>query len=111
MLGSLRLRGATKALALNRKALSEAVRMSTAARPAPIEKPDVKYTGVGFFYFVIFFLSWLNFSLHSFAKIFINNEWHHSVSGKTFATVNPATEEVITEVQEGDKQDVDKVQL
>ena len=40
--------------------------------------------------------------------IFINNEWHNSVSGKTFPTLNPATGEVITEVQEGDKADVDK---
>lgn len=47
---------------------------------------------------------------HSHIQIFINNEWHPSVSGKTFATVNPATEEVIAEVQEGDKADVDKVQ-
>jgi acyl-CoA reductase-like NAD-dependent aldehyde dehydrogenase len=30
------------------------------------------------------------------------------VSGKTFKTINPATEEVIAEVQEGDKADVDK---
>ena len=30
------------------------------------------------------------------------------MSGKTFETLNPATGEVITEVQEGDKADVDK---
>jgi retinal dehydrogenase len=41
-------------------------------------------------------------------QIFINNEFHKSVSGKTFNTVNPATEEVICEIQEGDKADVDK---
>lgn len=41
-------------------------------------------------------------------KIFINNEWHNSVSGKTFTTSNPATGEVICEVQEGDKADVNK---
>ena len=40
--------------------------------------------------------------------IFINNEWHQSVSGKTFPTINPATGEIITQVQEGDKADVDK---
>ena len=40
-------------------------------------------------------------------KIFINNEWRNSKSGKTFPTVNPATEEVITQVQEGDAADVD----
>merc|ERR1711994_464506 len=58
---------------------------STAAKPQPIIKPDIQHTG-----------------------IFINNEFHPSVSGKTFSTINPATEEIITEVQEGDKADVDK---
>uniref|UniRef100_A0A8C5L4S5 aldehyde dehydrogenase (NAD(+)) n=1 Tax=Jaculus jaculus TaxID=51337 RepID=A0A8C5L4S5_JACJA len=41
-------------------------------------------------------------------KIFINNEWHDSVSGKKFPVLNPATEEVICQVEEGDKADVDK---
>ncbi|XP_006894440.1 PREDICTED: retinal dehydrogenase 1-like [Elephantulus edwardii] len=41
-------------------------------------------------------------------KIFINNEWHNSVSGKKFPVFNPATEEKICEVEEGDKADVDK---
>ncbi|XKL59088.1 hypothetical protein PGB90_000104 [Kerria lacca] len=41
-------------------------------------------------------------------KIFINNEWVNSVSGKTFKTINPATGDVITEVAEGDKADVEK---
>ena len=41
-------------------------------------------------------------------QIFINNEWHNSVSGKAFPTVNPATEEVIAMVQEGDEADVVK---
>jgi len=43
-----------------------------------------------------------------FTKIFINNEWVESVSGKTFPTINPATGEVICQVQEGDKADVEK---
>jgi len=51
----------------------------------PIIKPDIKFT-----------------------KIFINNEWVDSVSGKTFPTINPATGEVICQVQEGDKADVEK---
>ena len=38
----------------------------------------------------------------------VNNEFHPSVSGKTFPTINPSTEEVICHVQEGDKADVDK---
>ena len=41
-------------------------------------------------------------------KIFINNQWHDAVSGKTFSTVNPATGEKIIDVAEGDKADVDK---
>ncbi|RWR98350.1 retinal dehydrogenase 1-like protein, partial [Dinothrombium tinctorium] len=39
--------------------------------------------------------------------IFINNEFHNSVSEKTFPTINPATGEKICEVQEGDKEDID----
>ncbi len=40
-------------------------------------------------------------------KLFINGEWVDPVSGKTFDTLNPATEEVITCVAEGDKADID----
>ncbi|XP_043999156.1 aldehyde dehydrogenase family 1 member A3 [Gambusia affinis] len=43
-----------------------------------------------------------------YTKIFINNEWHTSVSGRTFPTLNPATGDTICEVQEADKEDVDK---
>jgi len=39
--------------------------------------------------------------------VFINNEFRPSISGKVFPTVNPATGEVICEVAEGDKADVD----
>merc|ERR1719309_579294 len=59
--------------------------MSGLSVPDPITDPDVRYTG-----------------------IFINNEWVESESGKTFTTVNPATGQVIAEIQEGDKADVDK---
>uniref|UniRef100_A0A7M4F957 aldehyde dehydrogenase (NAD(+)) n=1 Tax=Crocodylus porosus TaxID=8502 RepID=A0A7M4F957_CROPO len=41
-------------------------------------------------------------------RIFINNEWHDAVSKKTFSSINPATGEVICQVAEGDKADVDK---
>lgn len=40
-------------------------------------------------------------------KIFINNEWHKSKSGKTFPSIDPSTEKIIAEVQEADKADVD----
>lgn len=39
--------------------------------------------------------------------ILIGDEWRPAVSGRTFSTINPATEEVICEVAEGDKEDVD----
>jgi aldehyde dehydrogenase (NAD+) len=57
--------------------------MSAAPKANP--KPEVKY-----------------------AKIFINNEFVPATSGKTFKTINPSNESVITEVAEGDKTDVDK---
>ena len=41
-----------------------------------------------------------------YTKLFINNEFVDSIGGKTFATINPATEEVICTVSEGDKADV-----
>ena len=40
-------------------------------------------------------------------KLLIDGQWRDSVSGKTFDTVNPATEEVIAKVAEGDAADVD----
>ncbi|RWS29192.1 retinal dehydrogenase 1-like protein [Leptotrombidium deliense] len=49
-----------------------------------IEKPTVKYT-----------------------QIFINNEFRNSVSGKTFASINPTNGEKICDVQEGDAADID----
>merc|ERR1712241_1341189 len=59
--------------------------LSTAPQPQPNPNPDIKYTG-----------------------IFVNNEWQESASGRTFPTINPATEEIIADVQEGDKPDVDR---
>jgi aldehyde dehydrogenase (NAD+) len=41
-------------------------------------------------------------------KLLINGQWVNSASGKTFATVNPATGDVITQVAEADAADVDK---
>eukprot|EP00612_Vaucheria_litorea_P006271 CAMPEP_0171481574 /NCGR_PEP_ID=MMETSP0946-20130122/6856_1 /TAXON_ID=109269 /ORGANISM="Vaucheria litorea, Strain CCMP2940" /LENGTH=85 /DNA_ID=CAMNT_0012013231 /DNA_START=64 /DNA_END=317 /DNA_ORIENTATION=+ len=41
-------------------------------------------------------------------RLFINNEFVDATSGKSFATVNPATEETITEVGEASQDDVDK---
>uniref|UniRef100_A0A096LXP9 aldehyde dehydrogenase (NAD(+)) n=1 Tax=Poecilia formosa TaxID=48698 RepID=A0A096LXP9_POEFO len=43
-----------------------------------------------------------------FNKLFINNEWQEAVSGKTFPTINPSTGEIICQVAEADKADVDK---
>uniref|UniRef100_H3BEP7 Retinaldehyde dehydrogenase 3 n=1 Tax=Latimeria chalumnae TaxID=7897 RepID=H3BEP7_LATCH len=53
--------------------------------PRPLKNLDVKYT-----------------------KIFINNEFHESMSGKKFPTYNPATGGKICEVEEGDKPDIGK---
>uniref|UniRef100_A0A8B9NMB9 retinal dehydrogenase n=1 Tax=Accipiter nisus TaxID=211598 RepID=A0A8B9NMB9_9AVES len=52
--------------------------------PRPLRSLEVKYT-----------------------KIFINNEWHESTSGKKFPTYNPSTLEKICDIEEGDKPDVD----
>src|SRR5262245_9587392 len=41
-------------------------------------------------------------------ECFIGGRWTPSVSGKTFETINPATEEVIAQVAEGDAADVDQ---
>jgi aldehyde dehydrogenase (NAD+) len=40
-------------------------------------------------------------------ECFIGGRWTASVSGKTFDTINPATEETIAQVAEGDAADVD----
>ena len=40
-------------------------------------------------------------------KMLIDGQWVPSVSGKTFEVLNPATEEVVAHVAEGDKEDID----
>ena len=40
-------------------------------------------------------------------QLFINNEFVDAKSGTTFKTINPATEEVIAEVQAAGKEDID----
>jgi aldehyde dehydrogenase (NAD+) len=39
--------------------------------------------------------------------LLINGKWQDTVSGKTFPTLNPATGEIICQVAEGDKADID----
>lgn len=80
-MSSAALRAANTSRGANKQVLSRCM----SGLPDPVREPEIKYSG-----------------------IFINNEWEQSVSGKTFKTYNPATGEVITEVQEGDKADVDK---
>src|SRR4029079_147750 len=41
-------------------------------------------------------------------KLFINGKWVEAASGRTFSTIDPATEQVICEVAEGDREDVDR---
>src|SRR5579859_4948598 len=58
---------------------------ATAPKPATVKPPKVKAQ----------------------YPLLIGGKWRDSVSGKTFATVNPATGEEICRVAEGDKADVD----
>src|SRR5450432_2942475 len=41
-------------------------------------------------------------------KLLINGKWVESASGKTFATYNPATGDVLAHVAEGDREDIDR---
>src|SRR5271165_7201669 len=41
-------------------------------------------------------------------KMFINGKWVEAASGKTFPSYNPATGEVLAQVAEGDREDVDR---
>uniref|UniRef100_A0A1B0CLR9 Aldehyde dehydrogenase domain-containing protein n=2 Tax=Lutzomyia longipalpis TaxID=7200 RepID=A0A1B0CLR9_LUTLO len=73
---------------LNFRAVNSVLRfqkngVASAPAPQPETSPKVLYTG-----------------------IFYNNEWHKSKSGKTFQCINPANEQVIAEVQESSKDDV-----
>lgn len=58
--------------------------MATALEPTSFAVPEIRQT-----------------------QMLIGGKWQDAVSGKTFATVNPATEEVIAEVAEGDAADID----
>ncbi|KAG8455015.1 hypothetical protein GDO86_001289 [Hymenochirus boettgeri] len=57
---------------------------SMTAVPKPIANPEVFYT-----------------------KLFINNEWCSSISGKSFPTIDPSNGQVIAYVAEAEKADVD----
>jgi phenylacetaldehyde dehydrogenase len=41
-------------------------------------------------------------------QMFINGKWVNSASGKTFPTYNPATGDVLAQVTEGDKEDINR---
>lgn len=83
MAGLLNVLKSRVSLPLTRLVVHQQLRCMSAA-PNPITQPDVHY-----------------------AKIFINNEWVNAKSGKTFQTIDPTTEQVIAEVAEGDKTDID----
>lgn len=40
--------------------------------------------------------------------LWINGQWKPSLSGKRFATLNPATEEILAEIAEADEKDIDE---
>ena len=42
------------------------------------------------------------------SKLLINGQWIDAVSGKTFPTFNPATGDVLAQVAEGEKSDIDR---
>src|SRR6266852_7805115 len=52
--------------------------------------------------------STLNFLKSSPKKLLIGGKWVPAKSGKTFETLNPANEEVLALVAEGDKADIDE---
>src|SRR3974377_125512 len=41
-------------------------------------------------------------------QMFINNQFVSAASGKTFPTYNPATGEVLAQIAEGDREDIDR---
>jgi phenylacetaldehyde dehydrogenase len=41
-------------------------------------------------------------------KMLINGNWVNSISGKTFPTYNPATGEVLAQVAEGDRDEIEQ---
>src|SRR5436190_9984163 len=41
-------------------------------------------------------------------RLYINGEWVEAASGKTFSSIDPASEQVICEIAEGDSEDVDR---
>uniref|UniRef100_A0A4W6FYS1 aldehyde dehydrogenase (NAD(+)) n=1 Tax=Lates calcarifer TaxID=8187 RepID=A0A4W6FYS1_LATCA len=55
------------------------------ALPMPVPDPPIQYT-----------------------KLFISNEWHESCSGRKIPVYNPATGELLCEVEEADAEDVEK---
>ena len=41
------------------------------------------------------------------SEVFVGGQWRPPVSGETYATINPATEEVSAQVAKGDERDID----
>ncbi|HMP79664.1 MAG TPA: aldehyde dehydrogenase family protein, partial [Pirellulaceae bacterium] len=58
---------------------------STPVKSSPKKRPKIEYT-----------------------QLFIDGQWLPSVSGKTFPTICPATEEKIADIAEGDAPDIDR---
>lgn len=64
--------------------LPQCLSFSSSSIPEPVKSPRIPETG-----------------------IFINNQWHKSLSGNTFPTIDPSTGDVIAEIQKGEKADID----
>jgi phenylacetaldehyde dehydrogenase len=63
--------------------------MATATQAIPVEESVSKYVAKP-------------------RQMLINGKWVNAASGKTFPTYNPATGEVLAQVAEGDKEDIDR---
>jgi phenylacetaldehyde dehydrogenase len=63
--------------------------MATAAQTVPIDQNVARYVSKP-------------------RQMFINGKWVNAASGKTFPTYNPATGEVLAQIAEGDREDVDR---
>lgn len=57
---------------------------------------------------VVYIVLYICLNVFFSAQLFINNEWVKSLDGKTFQSENPANGQVIADVQQAGKADVDR---
>uniref|UniRef100_A0A915JGV2 aldehyde dehydrogenase (NAD(+)) n=1 Tax=Romanomermis culicivorax TaxID=13658 RepID=A0A915JGV2_ROMCU len=104
---------ARKCVPLLRGTFSTAAAVPRIPPPEPVWKNEPKYTKVNFISTWKAKVESFSFGRKFFAhvlyyvQIFINNEWVESKSGQKFPTMNPSNGNIICEVSEGNKEDVD----